>query len=374
MGHRQRDCDYRDDFALYSRADFLMRLSVVLIFSLLGLLVWTAVLVDFFQSGPIPTAIINSAGKSPIKPSEKIVEPIAAPATTTVTLIAVGDIMLSRTVADRMEQSGLDYPFQKVSSFLNEADIVFGNLETPLIDGRRIESSEMIFRANPAAAGALRRAGFTILSLANNHTPNFGARGLLETFRSLTENDIKYVAAGKNSTEANQPVYLTVNNFTFAFLAYNDAGVVPVSYEATADRPGTAFMRIDKMTAAVKQAKAEADFVIVSMHAGDEYKVLPNQAQIDFARAAVDAGAELVIGHHPHVVQTVERYRGKNIFYSLGNFVFDQTAPATKEGLVAKIIFTKAGVSGLSFHPVLIENLSQPRFIETVEVSQRDGQ
>ena len=109
------------------------------------------------------------------------------------------------------------------------------------------------------------------------------------------------------------------------------------------------------------------------MRGGDECRVSPNQAQIDFARAAVTAGAELVIGHHPHVVQTVERYRGKNIFYSLGNFVFDQTASRTREGLAVKIIFTETGVSALSFQPVLIENLAQPRFLEVSEINEMRG-
>ena len=366
MDRRQRDRDYRDDFALYPRADFLMRPGLVLIIILLGLPVWAAVLFDFFR--PAAMREINLPEKT-----SRVIEPLAPATATTVTLIAVGDVMLSRAVADRMDQFGADYPFWKVSPFLNEADIVFGNLETPLVDGRHIESGEMVFRAAPTAAGALRQAGFTILSLANNHTPNFGARGLLETFRHLTENEIHYVGAGENSEAANRPVFVAVKNLTFAFLAYNDPGVVPATYEAAADRPGTAFMRIDKMTATVKQAKTEADFVIVSMHAGDEYRVSPNQAQIDFARAAVTAGAELVIGHHPHVVQMVERYRGKNIFYSLGNFVFDQTAPRTKEGLAVKIIFTKTGISALSFQSVLIENLAQPRFLEASEINEMKG-
>jgi len=329
-----------------------------------GVLTWFAVWADFsnfFRLEPIPINQIATEEKTAVK--EPLLETIEE-----VSLIAVGDILLSRAVGDKMQENGDDYPFLKVTEFLNGGDIVFGNLETPITAGQRVKPYEMLFRAEAEAGAVLRRAGFDILSLANNHTPNFGEKGLLDTFDNLTQNDIKYVGAGRNSDEANQPVYLTVKNITFAFLAYNDPRVVPAGYEAAAERAGTAFMRVDKMIEAVKQAKTKADFVIVSMHAGDEYVFAPNQTQITFARAAIDAGGELVIGHHPHVIQTIERYRGKNIFYSLGNFVFDQMQTrATREGLVVKIIFNRDGVSNISSHLVLIENFAQPRFLEAGE-------
>jgi poly-gamma-glutamate synthesis protein (capsule biosynthesis protein) len=283
------------------------------------------------------------------------------------TLIAVGDLMLSRTVAKRMNEKGADYPFLETRAFLESADITFGNLETPITPGEPVQPFEMSFRADPSAAPALKKAGFDILSLANNHTPNFGVRGLGDTFRLLGEEGILYVGAGNNATEAAQTVFMNANGILFAFLAYNDDDVVPREYEA-GDGPGTAFMRTERMQEAVAGAVAYADIVIVSMHSGTEYEPTPNASQVAFARAAIDAGATIVIGHHPHVVQTVEYYKGKPIFYSLGNFVFDQMfSRETREGLALKAVFTKKGLKDITYHPVLIEDYAQPRLLEGAE-------
>jgi poly-gamma-glutamate synthesis protein (capsule biosynthesis protein) len=121
-------------------------------------------------------------------------------------------------------------------------------------------------------------------------------------------------------------------------------------------------MRVEKMTKAVEEAKQRADFVIVSMHAGTEYADKPDDSQVNFAHAAIDAGADLVIGHHPHVVQTMEKYKEKYIFYSLGNFVFDQMwFQETTEGLTIKAYFTKSGIGKISLSPITMENFAQPK-------------
>jgi len=280
-----------------------------------------------------------------------------------VSLVAVGDISYSRGVERVVRRhSDINYPFLKIQDYLKSADLVFGNLETPITQGPEIPDFHMIFRSNPGTEQALKGAGFSIMSLANNHTPDFGEKGLKDTFNFLESVGIKYVGAGRNEQEAYQPVYIEKRGLKFAFLAYNDTDVVPTYYEASVNRAGTAFMRIDKMTEAVKEAKQKTDFVIVSMHAGIEYVEKPNNSQTNFARAAIDAGADLVIGHHPHVVQTLEKYKGKYVFYSLGNFVFDQPqSEETKEGLAIKIYFTKNGINKISLLPVVMENLAQPR-------------
>jgi len=283
-----------------------------------------------------------------------------------VSLVAVGDIMPSRGVANRIRaHNDFNYPFLKTRDYLKTGDIVFGNLESPVTPGRQIQSKEMVFRTDPGFVEALREAGFSVLSLANNHTPNFGEKGLQDTFHYLGKAGIKHAGAGKNEQEAYSPVYIERKGIKFAFLAYNDKDVVSPSYGAHGDRAGTAFMDTQRMTKAVKAAKQKADFVIVSMHAGREYTEEPNRSQVNFARAAVDAGAELVIGHHPHVVQTAEKYKGKYIFYSLGNFVFDQMwSRATREGLIVKASFNKSGVTKFELQPVFIEDYAQPQILE----------
>jgi poly-gamma-glutamate capsule biosynthesis protein CapA/YwtB (metallophosphatase superfamily) len=282
-----------------------------------------------------------------------------------VSLVAVGDISFSRAVGRIVDKKkDINYPFLKMQDYLKSSDLVFGNLETPITKGRDISDFEMIFRSNPGTEQSLKQAGFSILSLANNHTPNFGEQGLKDTFSYLENAGIKYVGAGQNILEANQPVFLEAKGIRFAFLAYNDVDVVPPSYEASSNRAGTAFMRKDKMVEAVKEAKQQADFVIVSMHSGIEYTPEPNDSQIDFAHTAINAGADLVIGHHPHVVQTMEEYKGKYIFYSLGNFVFDQPqSQETKEGLAIKVYFTKNEISGISLLPIVMKNFAQPEMV-----------
>ena len=286
-----------------------------------------------------------------------------------VNLIAVGDIMLSRNVDGKMEEhKDYKYPFLKTAQFLKSTDITFGNLECPITPGRDIKTGEIVFRADIESTEGLKYAGFDILSLANNHTPNFGQEGLKNTFKYLSQAGILYVGAGQDEEEAHTPKIFEKDGIKISFLAYNDSDVVPPSYEAMGNRAGTAFMNIEKMKADVRKTKTKSDFLIVSMHSGTEYAKNPNQRQINFAHSAIDAGADLVIGHHPHVIQDSEEYKGKYIIYSLGNFVFDQMwSEETREGLIAKIkIKFKEGGSPkteVNFYRVLIEDFSQPRIL-----------
>ncbi|KKR31061.1 MAG: Capsule synthesis protein, CapA [Candidatus Falkowbacteria bacterium GW2011_GWF2_39_8] len=176
--------------------------------------------------------------------------------------------------------------------------------------------------------------------------------------------DIKYTGAEENEQKTNQPVIIEEKGLKIAFLAFNDRDVVPSSYGAGINRAGTALMDVGKMTDAVKKARLQADLVIVSMHSGNEYTEIINSSQSVFAHAAIDAGAELVIGHHPHVVQRIEKYQGKYIFYSLGNFVFDQMwSEDTRQGIAVKIYLGKEGMKKAEITPIIIENYSQPNIL-----------
>ncbi len=279
-----------------------------------------------------------------------------------IAIAAVGDIMLSRTVASRMSAAGsFDLPFLKTADWLRSADAAFGNLETAITPGRTVLPGEMSFRADPKTAAALARAGFKVLSLANNHTPNFGAAGLLDTLRYLDGAAVAHAGAGADETAARTPALFEAGGRRFALLAYNDSDVVPAGYFASADRAGTALMDAGHLRDDIAAARIGADTVIVSMHSGTEYAAKPNARQNAFARAAIDAGADLVIGHHPHVVQTAEFYKGRPILYSLGNFVFDQDwSRETRDGLGARIVFDGTAVARIEFLPLTIENSCQP--------------
>ncbi len=276
----------------------------------------------------------------------------------------VGDIMLSRGVAYQIEKNNnLNYPFLNVSDFLKGGDFVFGNLEAPIINGPKIKAGEMIFRVDENLVPILKDYNFSIFSLANNHILNFGEKGLENTFHLLDQAGIQYVGAGKNFSEAHQAKIIEKNNIKFAFLAYVDKALAYPSAMAS-DHPGLSIMDEGQVTLDVQQAKKLADFVIVSTHSGNEYQTEPTRNQINFAHAAIDAGADLVIGHHPHVIQPIEKYKNGYIFYSLGNFIFDQMwSQATQEGIALRIIFSPRSIKTIQIYPLVIENYSQPKII-----------
>lgn len=287
-----------------------------------------------------------------------------------VCLVAVGDIMLSRGVAGEIGDHGEEprHPFLKIEKYLESGDVVFGNLENPITPGRKIMMPEMTLRADPGVQTGLKDAGFTVLSLANNHLPDFGFQGILDTVQYLNNAGIGHTGAGKTEEEAFRAEFVEVKGLRLAFLAFTDPTLVQDSYLARENHPGVAFFEQEKIMEAVRDARQKADFVVVSMHAGTEYETKPNLAQIRFARLAVDAGADLVLGHHPHVIQKIEKYKGKYIFYSLGNFVFDQKwSRATRIGLAAKVFITSEGVEKLEFLPVFINDQDQPQALEGEE-------
>lgn len=286
-----------------------------------------------------------------------------------ITLVATGDILLARFVELRMRKmSDYIFPFRKVSGFLKSADITFGNLETPIIPGKNTPTNSMTFRADPESVAGLTEAGYDVLSIANNHSMNFRAEGLLRTIEELNKAGIAPVGGGNSMDSAHTPVIKEVKGKKIAFYAYNDSSIPPGFHgEALWDKPGIAQMDIESVKNDVKNALEKADIVIVSMHAGVEYTKKPTKFQQNFAHAAIDAGASVVIGHHPHVTQPVEYYKDGVIFYSLGNFVFDQFfSEEVQMGLVTRITFDPEGKLKAELFPVKID-LTQPRILQGQE-------
>jgi poly-gamma-glutamate capsule biosynthesis protein CapA/YwtB (metallophosphatase superfamily) len=283
-------------------------------------------------------------------------------------LMAVGDIMLGRNVGKQIEVYGLDYPFLKVQNSLKQRDIVFGNLEAPIVSGSGVALKSFHLRAEPGVEIALKQAGFTILSLANNHAMDFDARGLISTIDGLKSQGISVVGAGQDSSQSHRPLYVKRNGVTLAFLAYHDPSIVALTSDAGIDRPGTAFMDLKTLKLDIQSAKKEADVVIVSMHAGKEYQRNAEIFQKRFAHAAIDAGAGLVIGHHPHVLQPIEKYRGRWIFYSLGNFVFDQMQSLeTRKGMIVHFSIWKNGKIHFSILPTFQDKIGQPKIVSATQ-------
>lgn len=261
------------------------------------------------------------------------------------TVLAVGEISLARYIEQKMRGNN-DYtlPFANVSSFLNDADITVGAFSNPILSGAITPNDSQILRTDPRSIEGLLYAGFDLLAVANNQVMNFQDPGLMQTLSALNSSNIKTIGAGENLNQAHTPAVFNVNGKSIAFYAYVDPSISPNRRDgAQPDSPGLAIMN-SSVQQDVKNALTKADFVIVMMHAGVEYKKEPTQFQRDFAHAAIDAGASVVIGTHPHVVQEIENYGNGIIFYSLGNFLFDQYfSDAVRTGLTVKLSFSKKG-------------------------------
>ena len=300
----------------------------------------------------------------------------------TTTFLAVGDIMLSRNVAQAIVDSGnLDLPYSQMSEILKSTDFNFGNLESPFYPPPKpcgtaggmgiVGGHSLVFGAPCDNIHGLRNYNFKILNLANNHALDQGLRGL-EFTKNLLGEEIRSVGAGKNLEEAWQPAVVEPNGFKICFVgasyaSINDNGKLTNNYVARMEDSVN-------LKLAVQTSKSLCDFTVVTMHGGTEYVQNPNELQVDFARAAIDFGADMVVGAHPHWVQTIEKYQGKYIFYSLGNFIFDQMwSLETREGLALKINLSKpknsslqgsktfANLDSIELIPVIIENYSTPR-------------
>ncbi len=275
-------------------------------------------------------------------------------------LVFGGDIMLSRTVNAKM-QAYKDYawPARLIASSTKNADITIFNLESPFLkkSNYNVPTGSFSFKANPLAIEALNLLGTDVVSLANNHTLNAGRQGIIDTLEILKENNILAVGAGLNEKQARQAAIIEKNNWRVAFLAYaypNDSSV------ASETRAGIATMDLKNLKEDIQSLKSEVDLMIVLMHAGIEYVSFPQKEQINFARSAIDFGADLVIGHHPHWPQTWEIYNNKAIFYSLGNFIFDQMwSPGTSHGLMLEIIYQTDLSANAKLMPIIIKDYGQ---------------
>jgi len=285
------------------------------------------------------------------------------------TIAAGGDVMMSRHVGTKIRESGDDaMPFRKIADIFSQADIAFVNLESPFYDQGDYVTEGMVFKTEPEYIAGLNLAGIDMVSLANNHMRNRGQSGLIYTMDYLEKNNIKYSGAGRNFNEAHQAGEVEIDGLRIAFLSYTYSDGNDFTSSVSREDPDVAFMDVEQMITDVNLARENNDIIIVSMHAGVEYKHYPNQQQEEFAHAAIESGAELVLGHHPHVVQSVEQYGDGFIVYSLGNLVFDQMwSEDTREGVIARCNFVNSNIENIEFIPIKIENYSQPRLATEAE-------
>ena len=298
-----------------------------------------------------------------------------------VRLLATGDIIPARCVyAQHLAYQDYRHAFLATADLLRAADITVGSLDASLSDaGRPIGCTPTFSLLAPARSiEGLTFAGLDVLTVASNHAKDCGAspdgpvpgacgdQALLETLANLETAGIAAVGGGRNLAEARSGRVLTVNGVRFAFLGYDDIG--SSDYGATEASPGTAPLAFGLLGEDVARARREADVVIVLNHWGAEYTPVPTERQRGLAREAVDAGATLVIGNHPHAVQAVEFLEGGFVSYALGNFVFDQDwSLETQQGVVLEAVFHGARLVSVRFLPVHIYDQHQPRWAEPLE-------
>jgi poly-gamma-glutamate synthesis protein (capsule biosynthesis protein) len=281
--------------------------------------------------------------------------------------------MLDRGLGAVIQSGNLAYPFAKVAPLLQNADITVGNMESALGDvGTPVEKSYP-FRAPPAAAQAIALGGFDVVSLANNHGMDYGPEALLQAIELLQAQGVAPIGAGANFEAAHTPHLTQVNGLSMAFLGYVNVPVEASSrfdtavWDATETTPGLAWGYPDVIAQDVTAVRPEADLVIVVLHSGFEYIEEPGEQQMAAAHAAIDAGADLVIGHHAHILQGIEYYNNGVIVYGLGNFAFEIDGPP--ETAVLNVWLDKDGVHSLELIPAIIQEGGAPRLAETWEAA-----
>jgi poly-gamma-glutamate synthesis protein (capsule biosynthesis protein) len=272
-------------------------------------------------------------------------------------IVFVGDIMLDGGPGHAVS-SGHD-PFAACSQLLADADYTVGNLECVLGTGGERIPKRFSFRAATDSPRFLKKH-FSAVSLANNHTGDFGPAGLVEQMRILDDAGIRSFGAGRTLADARRPLVLERQGFKVAVLGYN--GFRALTTAATADRAGSAPLEEEQVLEDIRAARTRADAVVPFVHWGPENTPQPRPAQVRLARKMVEAGAAAVIGGHPHVTQTVEVMRGVPIIYSLGNFVFDYFPddPPEWTGWVVKLVFRPGQPVDLTMHSVKLDSSGIP--------------
>jgi Bacterial capsule synthesis protein PGA_cap len=311
------------------------------------------------------------------------------------TVFAGGDILLDRGVAltVKIDGKGVDYPFAggtaritshyccssfgwpliktattggagAVRNLISGADLAFANFENPAPNKFVYHTQGTVFSADPALIAGLAHAGFDLVGIANNHIRDAGSQGILDTVRNLDKWSIAHAGAGATLAAARRPAIVQEGGVKVAFLAYDTIASAAVA--ATATRAGAAILTAAAVKADVAGARtAGAQVVIVFPHWGVEYRAVPPTASVALAHAAIDAGADMVIGNHPHWAGAMEVYKGKPIWYALGNLVFDQTwSEQTEEGITLEMTFEGPRLVQVRMRPHVILDRAQPNFLD----------
>lgn len=265
------------------------------------------------------------------------------------TLIGVGDIRLDGPVGDIARRGGYERPVAGIKDLL-AGDIVLGNLECPVSTRGEKQPKTWNFRAPPKNLKILQLAGFTALNVANNHSFDYGLLAFHDTLKEVRKAGFTLIGGGKDRADAEKVRVIDVGGLRVGLLGMTST--FPTLAWAKTNRAGVLYSDFDRIPAVIKAAKEKSDVLVVSFHGGTELDHVPNEIQKAVMRLAADSGADLVLGHHPHVLQPVELRDGKPIVYSLGNFLFVSPSTGTRVTAIARAHLSKEGVKKLEFVPV----------------------
>ena len=298
-----------------------------------------------------------------------------------ISAVFVGDIMLSRYVAESVESTfngDYDKLFEHIKPFLENRDIVFGNLEGVVTDQKFRVRGNIVpilqnlrsgllsltnvccrFYTEYEAVASLKNAGFNVVSIANNHIGDAGISGIEDTIYNLENLQLEYVGGGMNPSDAHRPYIYSKNGINVCLVAYSNI-LSSETWEATETRAGISIYDDEKFARDIEQIKDKCDIIIVSLHFGEEDDSAPDPEEIETTHYIINKGADIIIGHHPHVIQPVEVYNRGLIAYSLGNFIFDQNSPENSRGLLLEIFIDKDKNVFIVQNNILINYKHQP--------------
>lgn len=320
----------------------------------------------------------EESGKEVYLPEELTADSFPTPEGTQ-SIVIVGDIMTWNSTKKYLEQQGVNYPFLATATLLQSADLTIGNLECPIAVEAETIKARYPYKVPPWTLEGLKWAGFDAVSLANNHLVDCNREGMLETFHYLGQAQLPFFGAGENIEQAKEPGIYPLGNLKVAFCGqiagetyiheYFD-GIGEKEYrrkhsqmvrrmQAKKNMPGTVIANKNTVVEMVKRAKEQADLVIVYLHWGIRYYRPATDFQREVGQAAIDAGADLVVGHHAHFWQPVEVYKGKPIIYGLGNFAFGSANRQADEGLITRVILRDGKIERVELFPLYIKNADQ---------------
>lgn len=292
-----------------------------------------------------------------------------------ITLAIMGDVLLDRGIGKMIETHGADYPWRHVSHILNKYDLALINLETSVgTRGNAMADKEYTFQSKPETLEGIVSGGIDGVSIANNHILDYGREGFIETLKNLEKMGIPYAGGGRKKQEALKPAIWEINGMQIGLLAFSR--VIPdMSWYATDQRAGIASAYdyyLDSISETIRKTKKEVDFLIVSVHWGKELQKYPDKKDVDAAKQFIDSGADLIMGHHPHVLQGIEFYKNRPIVYSLGNFVFNARGKESNQTMIFNVEINKKGIVTANVIPIRIKG-GQPMVAEGQEKEEIIG-